>query len=134
VPLATSDIIAIQQIYAAYNLAADQGDGKAFAGFFTADGVFDMGTMRAEGPEALTEFAAGIPTMIPGSRHIATNVLVEGEGDLATGQAYLMLLSTKSSPCAIAVTGQYEDRLVRTDDGWRFAERRFIADAAESGS
>jgi ketosteroid isomerase-like protein len=132
VPLEASDIIAIQQLYAAYNVAADHGDGKAFGGCFTADGVFDLGTMRAEGSDALAEFANGIPAAAPGSRHIATNVLVEGEGDLATGQAYLMLLNTCSSPPAIMMTGQYEDRLVRSIDGWRFTERRFTPDAAGS--
>ena len=86
-PLEASDIIAIQQLYAAYNVAADHGDGKAFGGCFTADGVFDTGTMRAEGADALAGFANGIPAAAPGCRHIATNVLVEGDGDLATGQA-----------------------------------------------
>jgi hypothetical protein len=30
------------------------------------------------------------------------------------------------------MTGQYEDRLVRTENGWRFAERRFTPDAPAS--
>jgi len=131
-PLEASDVIAIHQLYAAYNMAADRGDGKAFGGCFAADGVFDMGTMRAKGFDALAEFAAGIPASAPGCRHIATNVLVEGEGDLANGQAYLMLLDTHASPTVIVMTGQYHDRLVRSVDGWRFSERRFSPDEAKS--
>jgi hypothetical protein len=113
-------------------VAADHGDGKAFGNCFTADGVFDTGTMRAEGSGALAEFANRIPVSAPGCRHIATNILVEGEGDLATGQAYFMLLNTHSSPAAILMTGQYQDRLVRSADGWRFTARRFTPDAAGS--
>jgi len=128
-PLEPADVIAIQQLYASYNFAADQGDGKAFAGCFTADGVLDAGPVRTEGAKALTDFATGIPAMSPGTRHIAANVVVEGDGDLATGQAYFMLLATRASPPAIALTGQYEDRLVRSPEGWRFTERRFVPDA-----
>ena len=84
--------------------------------------------MRLEGAAALAEFANGIAALIPGPRHIASNVLVQGEGDVATGQAYLTLLSTQSSPAAIISTGQYEDRLVRTARGWRFSERCFTPD------
>ena len=132
-PLEASDVIAIQQLYAAYNIAADRGDGKAFADCFTADGVFDIvGLMRAESFDALAQFAQSIPVNAPGSRHIATNILVEGDSDLASGLAYFMLLDSRSSPVTVTMTGQYEDRLIRTEDGWRFAERRFTSDAPAS--
>jgi hypothetical protein len=132
-PLEASDVIAIQQLYAAYNIAADRGDGKAFGGCFLPDGIFDIvGIMRSEGFDALAQFAQSIPANAPGSRHIATNILVEGDSDLASGMAYFMLLDTRSSPTAVTMTGQYEDRLVRTEDGWRFSERRFTPDATAS--
>jgi hypothetical protein len=127
-PLSAVDVIAIEQLYAVYNFAVDQGDGKGFAECFTADGVFDMGTTRLEGPDALTEFANGVPSAVPGGRHIATNMLIDGDRDLATGRAYLMLVATGTSPISIILTGQYDDHLVRLADGWRFAERRFTAD------
>ncbi len=127
-PLDATDVVAIQQLYAAYNVAADRGDGKAFAGCFTSDGVLDAGGICPEGSDALAEFASGIPAMAPGTRHIATNVLVEGDGDSATGQAYLMLLNTTASPIVVAGTGRYEDRLLRLDDRWRFTARRYTPD------
>jgi hypothetical protein len=128
VPLPAIDIIAIEQLYAAYNFAVDRGDGKEFAECFTADGVLDMGATSLAGSDALTEFANGVPSSLPGARHIATNVLIDGDQDLASGRAYLMLVATGTSPVSIIVTGQYEDRLVRVSDGWRFAERHFTAD------
>jgi uncharacterized protein (TIGR02246 family) len=132
-PLEASDVLAIQQLYAAYNIAADRGDGKAFAGCFAPDGAFDIvGMMRMDTFDALAEFAQSIPANAPGSRHVAANILVEGDADLANGMAYFMLLDTRSSPVAVTMTGQYEDRLVRTEDGWRFAERRFTADVPAS--
>ena len=132
-PLEPADLLAIQQLYAAYNVAADRGDGKGFGGCFTPDGVFDIvGAMRAEGYDALAQFAQSIPVDTPGSRHISTNILIEGDGDLATGLAYFLLLNTRSSPVAVTMTGQYEDRLVRSGDGWRFSERRFTPDTPAS--
>jgi len=125
VPLDPSDHIAVQQLYAAYNFAADQGNAKAFAECFPPDGVLQLGPMRIQGQEALTEFAAGIGG---GIRHLVTNVLVDGEGDVATGSAYLIVLATDSSPIAIRTSGQYVDRLVRASDGWRFSERVFTSD------
>jgi hypothetical protein len=130
-PLDASDVTAIQQLYAAYNIAADRGDGKAFAGCFTTDGVFDIGGMnRLEGAVAISEFAQSIPAHAPGSRHIAANILVEGDGDLASGLAYFVLLDSQSSPPAVKSTGQYADRLMRTPEGWRFSERCFTPDTA----
>lgn len=123
-----ADTIAIQQLYAAYNHAADRGDGTAFGGCFTPDGRFDMGGSVAEGFDAISKFAEQIPVMMPGARHIVTNILLQGDGDRATGRAYLMLVGTKSAPPAIAMTGSYEDRLVRAGNEWRFSERVFTAD------
>jgi uncharacterized protein (TIGR02246 family) len=128
-PLAPVEIIAIEQLYAAYNFAADHGDGKGFADCFTPDGIFDTGGTRVEGSDALVEVGNGIPQLIPGGRHIASNLLIEGEGESVIGRAYLTLLATGTSPISILMTGQYEDRLVRSAGGWRFAERKFTPDS-----
>jgi uncharacterized protein (TIGR02246 family) len=129
VPLEPRDIVEIQQLYAAYNQAADRGDGKAFSGCFTEDGAFDLGGTTAQGSEAIAEFGNKVPAAAPGCRHIATNLMIDGDGDWATGSAYLMLLTTTTSPARIVTTGAYEDRLLRTAEGWRFTERRFAADS-----
>ena len=132
-PLDPGDVVDIQRLYSRYNVAADRGDGKAFADCFVSNGVFDIGRgTRFEGPEALAEFAAGIPAVMPGSRHIVTNIQVDGEGDEATGTAYVTLLNTRSEPITVASSGIYDDRVVRSEHAWRFAERRFIADTPAS--
>jgi len=131
VPLSPSDIAVIQQLYAAYNYAADSGDGKAFAECFTSDGILDIdGMTHLEGSKALSELFQGQPQGGRRTRHVAVNILVDGEGDLATGRAYLLMVGTSTSPATITITGQYEDRLVRTAEGWRFQERRCTFDKA----
>jgi hypothetical protein len=131
--LQSVDLSLIQQLYAAYATAADRGDGKGFADCFTADGEMDMGGARtAQGARALAEFAERIPVSAPGVRHVTTNVVIDVDGDSAMGHAYLMLVNSSAAPPAIMRTGMYEDHLVRSTFGWRFARRRFVPDGAGS--
>ena len=68
------------------------------------------------------------------SRHICTNVLIDVDGDQANGLCYLVnfrhdsLTGTAESPAPSGIpkfVGEYHDEFVRTEDGWRFATRRF---------
>ena len=51
-----------------------------------------------------------------------------GEGDNATGSAFL-LGYIAGSDHKVITTGRYQDKLTKTDDGWRFRERVYAADA-----
>ena len=127
-PLSTDDIIEIQQLYARYNTAIDTGDGTTFGGCFVADGVFNPGHTLCEGVAAISEFAVKTHEAMPLMRHNATNVLIDGEGDSATGSAFL-LGYIAGSDHKVITTGRYQDKLTKTDDGWRFRERVYAADA-----
>jgi hypothetical protein len=59
-------------------------------------------------------------------RHVVMNPLVDVSGDRARVRAYLVLLMGG----AIGMVGAYEDEVVRTPAGWRFAARTFTPDAA----
>lgn len=124
--LTTDDIVQIQQLYAAYNFAVDDGDGKAFAAVFTADGTLLAGPDPVSGSEALSTFAAGVGGS--GMRHIANNIVLEGDGNTARGRAYLQLVRSGDGGTMLAMTGRYEDELVKGPDGWAFSERRFTPD------
>ena len=89
-PLTTDDVIEIQMLYARYNTAIDTGDGATFGGLFVPDGVFNPGHMLCEGQEAIAEFGAKTHEMMPLMRHNATNIVIDGEGDSATGSAFLI--------------------------------------------
>jgi hypothetical protein len=47
---------------------------------------------------------------------------------------YLMLIDTSTKPAGIVFTGMYNDNLVKTKDGWRFAKRITTADAAPAAA
>jgi uncharacterized protein (TIGR02246 family) len=129
--LSTEDILAIQQLVASYNHAVDAGQGAKFAATFTSDGVLEVGGSEIKGHDALAEFATGVPAGLPGPRHVASNLLIEGSGDEASLSAYLHLYITAGDPPApsLATSGKYDDQLRRIDGKWRFARRVFTADA-----
>ncbi|MBW2423637.1 MAG: nuclear transport factor 2 family protein [Deltaproteobacteria bacterium] len=127
--LTTDDQIEIQQLYARYNTAIDTGDGKGFAACFVADGSFDPGTGSAlSGREAFAGFAQQTHESLPGLRHNATNIVIEGGGDRATGSAFLIAYLVDGG-FKVMTTGRYRDELTRTAEGWRFTKRIYKPDA-----
>ena len=83
-PLSADDMIAIQQLAAAYCHLIDEGDGHRFAQLFTDDGVFEIVDMvTSTGPDELAANAAMFPQVMEGGRHIVQNEWIEGDGDTA---------------------------------------------------
>ena len=126
--LTTADLIEMQQLYARYNTAIDTGDGKTFAECFVENAHFDSGISKIDGREGIGAFAEQTHAAMPGMRHNATNILFDGDGDNATGSAFLIGYLTEGGYKPI-VTGRYLDELVKTDDGWLFTKRVFKADS-----
>ena len=88
--LSTADLIEINQLYARYNTAIDTGDGETFGGCFIPEGIFNPGHALLEGVEAISEFAVKTHGAMPSMRHNATNIVIDGDGDSATGSAFLI--------------------------------------------
>lgn len=136
--LSAEDYREIQQLVAAYSYALDTGagEGDMYAELFTSDGSFVSPFATIQGHADLKAFASGHrggqgPAYV---RNFATNVLIEPADDGATGKVYVMVvnLGEGGEPSSIFTGGHFEDRYVRTDDGWRFARREFIPSRAGS--
>lgn len=95
-----------------------------------------MGFTVEGNPAARIEFTAGVPVMMPGGRHIATNVLVDGDGDEASGAAYLQLwvADDENGGFKILVSGIYRDTLRRQGGSWKFVTRVLEPDTAGTPS
>jgi hypothetical protein len=126
--LPADDVIAIQQLYAHYNLVLDAGDAEAWAATFTPDGSFG----NSVGHDALVEFANNFHASNPGSRHWNTNIQITKTAEGASGTCYLMLWNTSVRPATITITGIYNDELVKTSSGWRFKSRVVTPDRPAS--
>lgn len=128
--LATDDILAIQKLIADYNHAVDRGDGDAFADFFVEGGSLDSGFNVIKGRDELRDFAAIVPSMAPGARHLVSNVSIDGDGDDATARLYLQMWATAggAAETKLVISGRYEDTLKREGGTWRFVTRKMIPD------
>jgi hypothetical protein len=125
---------AIAELIVRYALLNDAHDWEAVAALYTEDG-------RMSRPTAPDEFIVGRPAILASlkarppraSRHVAVNIVVtphEASAASATSNILLYvgaaatdggLPSLSPGPPLI---GSFRDRLVRTDAGWRFTERR----------
>lgn len=110
----------------------DHGEAARIADLFTKDGVWSGPGARMEGEDQVRKgFQARQDNKARMSRHVCNNLLVDViDEDHATGTVYLTLYrhdgdeDRSFSPIeGPALVGEYQDRFVRTAEGWRFAER-----------
>lgn len=114
-----------------FALHADQGDHAALAALFTQDCVFARPFQPDHpfhGRDRVQAIFRDRPPILV--RHIVTNVLVDVvNADEARGTNYLAMLSshaavTPPQEAGGLYVGGFEDRYVRTADGWKFASRK----------
>ena len=118
------DLHELQQLRARYCQALDDGRWQELAELFTPDGAF-VGLSTARGHEELRTFFADLQKgALTAWWHFSMNETLELDGDLATGETWLL------QPCVVdgrsqLAAGRYTDRMLRGHDGrWRFTERR----------
>ncbi len=128
--LTAEDQLAIQNLAARYNHAIDSGDGAAYADTFVDDGVLDAGELVVEGRDALEEFARTFAGSVRAPRHIATSLVIDGDGDHAELRAYVQMYVMTGEPPRheIGASGTYADTLVREGGAWLFVRRTFTRD------
>ncbi|MEC7916546.1 MAG: nuclear transport factor 2 family protein [Actinomycetota bacterium] len=138
--LQPSDYEEIRQLLARYNFAVDFGHIDKWVDTFTPDGTFSCVGLpdgaplggKHQGQDALRSYAESHFEINQGrARHWNWNLVIDGEGDTATMQCYLNAFSAGQGDSAqFRATGVYRDRLLRTDEGWKFAEREVTIDPA----
>lgn len=117
--LAEREIERLLLDYAALN---DAGEWDALAALFLPDGRMNRPTAPdafIEGQGAIREAFRARPARA--SRHIVANMRVTVSGDEATAISQILLFTGAGTA---PLVGSYRDRLRKTAQGWRFAERR----------
>jgi ketosteroid isomerase-like protein len=114
-----------------YAMLNDAGDFQAMAEMFTEDGVFARPTQSdvpIRGKAAILAAYASRPPRF--TRHLITSVVVTVEdGDNARAHSYLTLYTGQAgeglprSAEPVYLIGDFKDRFVREDGGWKFSER-----------
>lgn len=130
--LTTDDQVEIQSLAARYNHAIDSGDGDGFIAAFVEAGVLDAGPgLVIEGHPALKDFAINFAGSVRAPRHVATNLVIDGDGDHATLKAYVQMYLMSGDPAqqVIMAAGKYDDTLIKEGGAWKFVRRNFTADS-----
>lgn len=119
------DIVEIQQLLALYGHAVDASDQSMFPFVFAQDAVFDArstGWGLFEGREAIADwFALGKPPHPP-SHHLTNVHVYELEGEIRVRSKWLVIDRRNNG----VVSGDYDDVVVRTAEGWRIKHRSFL--------
>ena len=131
--LTTDDRVEIRNLYNKYNHYIDnvKDNGQAFASIFTDDGVFEtniqVGTRTGtEELAALAREVGSATTVSP--NHLVWNVTIDPSPEGAIGTAYYGVTvrpHEAGTGSTATAWGIYTDRLVKTDDGWKFKYRRY---------
>lgn len=124
-----SDRLEIQDLFARYSFAIDERDWDALDQVFTPDARIDY-TETGGAKGSVAEIKAWLPVALerfPSFQHMVATTKLTLDGDRATSRTILFnpMVAEQSdgSQQTFFIGLWYRDTLVRTDDGWRIAER-----------
>lgn len=126
--LSIEDRLTIHELLARLDHAVDSQDWDAYLALFTADASLDPGfAPPVSGPPAIRAFLVASEGSTRGKRHVASNIVVDGQGSGATARSYLTVIEREDIPSVVA-TAVIEDHLVKGEDGWRVAKHSVRVD------
>jgi 3-phenylpropionate/cinnamic acid dioxygenase small subunit len=127
-PLSSDDRIGIEETMARYAWAMADKDWAAWRATLTPDATVDYttaGGVAGTADEAL-EWLQGALGAFDVTASMIVNLVVEDhDADSATTRSlYRMVMRLPGDePTYLEASGWYRDRMVRTPDGWRIADR-----------
>lgn len=117
----------IVQVALRYCRALDTKNWALLDEVFVPEATADLaGPNHLVGIEAIRGRIRGALGILDDSQHLVGNHEVVVDGDTATHRCYLQAQHVREAAIGgpnYIVAGRYEDRLVRTDTGWRIAHR-----------
>ena len=122
------DHLAIIELANVFENAFDEGDLDAHMATWADEMRFESPFGDYDDREGYREWVTGFSQQMQGmggTRHLITNTVIDVRGDRATQTCYLVIIGQRMNAGgpALMATVRFEDELVRTDAGWRFAER-----------
>ncbi|HEX5064742.1 MAG TPA: nuclear transport factor 2 family protein [Myxococcota bacterium] len=119
----------VAELLVRYATGIDRRDWKLFRSCFSEDFHGDYGESGGlfESVEAIAEFMIRAHASMGHILHRITNVAVtrSAEGRVAARSYVDAVLMSADNQRGVHAIGFYDDELVRGDDGWRIARRRF---------
>jgi len=119
-----TDHEAIARVVAQYCHRLDDGRWDEFADLWAEDAEFVLGGETTRGRDAIRASIEATQPPERRGRHLAVNVEVDVDGDEASAVVDFMFWARdREGKAKLMFLGRYDDRLVRSDGGWRFARR-----------
>jgi hypothetical protein len=113
----------IRKILAQYAQYADDNNVDGWVNLFAANGAMVTGPKRMEGHAALRNWITKVQGG-PKMRHLMVNANITVESPTSASVVMDMGLLRADGPrWALASAPRYNDKLVKTDEGWKFLER-----------
>ena len=124
----------IADVLVRYATGIDRRDWPLFRTVFTDDCQLDYGEVGSwRGVDAVTEFMQQAHALAGHTMHRLTNQVITVDGDSAQARTYVdALIMLADNTSGVNAAGFYDDDIVRTDEGWRIARRRFHPGAGGS--
>ena len=120
----------IVQVALRYCRALDTKNWALLDDVFVADATAELGSpVQLVGIEAIRGRIRTALELLDDSQHLVGNHEVVLDGDTATHRCYLQAQHVRQAATGgpnYIVAGRYEDRVVRTDAGWRIAHRTLV--------
>jgi ketosteroid isomerase-like protein len=116
--LTAEDRLEIVDLVARYNLAADEKDVEATLAEYADDGVIEGFYSTGRGKEAMRQ---DLPAIFDAEgtlkRHLAPNLKISGDGDVAEISYVLLVVEGEERP-AVGATAFIRDELRKVGDRW----------------
>ena len=123
---AAEDELAIRSLAAAYTDAVNRRDGEAMAAVYSEDGILHSPAAGAplQGIEKLRKrFKRLVEVERELMMQLTHSGVVEIDGDRSTARWWFSEIKRPTGGTFEMIFGVYQDEMVRTAAGWRFAKR-----------
>ena len=117
----------ISDLLVRYATGIDRRDWALFRTVFTNDCELDYGEIGVwKGIDAVTEFMEQVHALAGHTMHRLSNQAITVAGDKAVARTYIDgLIMGGDNNSGVNAIGFYDDDIVRTEEGWRIARRRY---------
>ena len=131
--LTGADYEEIKALYARYNQGSDFRNTELFLSAFDEDAIMtrEGGDIGMEGLRADRARRYQGETGDVGRRHLNGSYLIFPTNDGAEGRAYYILMDVTERPPTVIGSGYYDDKFIRTEDGWKIKHRTLFRDTLD---
>lgn len=117
--LTFEDRLTIHELLARLDHAVDSQDWDTYVSFFAEDATLDSGFAgTVQGQANIRAWLVQAEGSTKGKRHVATNVVIDGDATQATARSYLTVIEREDIPTVVA-TALITDTLKKARDGWK---------------